>query len=433
MKRLSVLSMVAFATFLTTGNTAAGGPPRRPPVGRAAASPQAVKEWLLFSFDTGPDGGFPNNTLMADDRGVLYGTTPYGGTGSCTGVYPGCGTVFTMTPALRGYTEDTIYSFPDAGVGSYPNDGLVMDKAGALYGTTHTYSNAIQPIMFKLSPTPIGYVETTLYRFGTHYHRIAGLWGPLTAGPDGAFFGIDTIAEYGWGAVYKMTSSASGSYTESFLYNFQGPPGDGADPVAPLLTDRAGALYGTTTYGGSNGCAPYPGCGTFYKLTPTPSGYQETILYRFQGGADGEFPDKLVGDPTGTVYGATGAGGGGVCAGSGCGTVFKLTRTRSGYVKTILYRFVDGDLSSPHTPVVIPRTGALFGTAQLGVYAQTAAIYKLTPTKSGYVESDVYAFSGPPPNDGQLGGYVLADKRSLFLTTFWGGAYGNGAVFRVRP
>jgi uncharacterized protein YceK len=425
-KGLFVLSTVAFATFPTTAAAEAAVRWRAPAV--RVAQPESVKEWLLYSFNN----GFPNDSLMADDRDVLYGTTPYGGTGSCNGVYPGCGTVFTLTPARSGYTESTIYNFPGSGGGSYPNDGLVMDKAGALYGTTHTYSNTILPIMFKLSPTPSGYVEATLYRFGSHYGRIAGLWGPLTAGPAGAFFGVDTIAEYGWGAVYEMTTSGSGAYTESFAYNFQGPPGDGAVPVAPLLIDRAGALYGTTTFGGGNGCAPYPGCGTVYKLTSTPSGYRETILYRFQGGADGELPDKLVGDPTGTLYGATRAGGGGVCSGSGCGTVFKLTRSGQGYTETVLYRFSDGDLSSPRTPLIIPKTGELYGTAQLGVYAETAAIYRLTPTQSGYVESDVYAFDGSPPNDGQLGGYVLADKRSLFVTTFWGGAYGDGAVFRVR-
>jgi len=99
--------------------------------------------------------------------------------------------------------------------------------------------------------------------------------------------------------VFKLTPSGSG-YKESILYRFKAGK-DGEFPLAALIEDKAGALYSTTDIGGSP-C----GCGTVFKLTPSSKGYKETIIYTFRGGSDGSGPSGLIADKTGALYGVSG-------------------------------------------------------------------------------------------------------------------------------
>jgi uncharacterized repeat protein (TIGR03803 family) len=56
-------------------------------------------EHMLYSFKGGKDGALPQ-TGLTDFKGTLYGTTIFGGTGSCAGASgtTGCGTVFRISP-----------------------------------------------------------------------------------------------------------------------------------------------------------------------------------------------------------------------------------------------------------------------------------------------------------------------------------------------
>jgi uncharacterized repeat protein (TIGR03803 family) len=120
------------------------------------------------------------------------------------------------------------------------------------------------------------------------------------------------------GTVFKLTPPAKGQtvWTGTVLYGFKGGS-DGTDPYAGLIADKQGALYGTTSLGGS-------GSGTVFKLTPLAKGqtvWTETVLYRFKGNSDGSGPSAgLIADKQGALYSTTGGGG----TGNG-GMVFKLT------------------------------------------------------------------------------------------------------------
>jgi len=108
------------------------------------------------------------------------------------------------------------------------------------------------------------------------------------------------------------------------LHTFTGAT-DGRFPLASLVRDSAGNLYGTTREGGSDlTCGSgTTGCGTVFKLDTSGA---ETVLYRFAGGVDGRFPvANLVRDAAGNLYGTTENGGNLGCRnGLGCGTVFKI-------------------------------------------------------------------------------------------------------------
>ena len=116
--------------------------------------------------------------------------------------------------------------------------------------------------------------------------------------------------------------SATPSY--KVLYEFQGPP-DGYNPSASLILDASGNLYGTTQVGGTGA-----GGGTVFELSPTATGWTEAVLYSFQAGNDGAYPNStLVMDPTGNLYGTTEFGGSGSSGGcvetDGCGIVYELS------------------------------------------------------------------------------------------------------------
>jgi uncharacterized repeat protein (TIGR03803 family) len=110
----------------------------------------------------------------------------------------------------------------------------------------------------------------------------------------------------GCGVVFKIDTH--GLFTT--LYSFQGQPSDGSVPDGAVARDSAGNLYGATYTGGFNNL------GTVYRLDASGN---ITILHSFAGGSDGFGPHGRIyvtGD--GTVYGATGQGGG------GCGVVYKI-------------------------------------------------------------------------------------------------------------
>jgi len=120
----------------------------------------------------------------------------------------------------------------------------------------------------------------------------------------------------GCGTVYELTRSGE-AWSESIIHSFNGSDGLGPD-FGNLIFDRSGQLYGTTSGGGTYGF------GTVFQLTPIQGGWQESVLYNFQGGPDGGNPFAGVSlDSQGNLYGTTAAGGGGPCHG-GCGVVFKI-------------------------------------------------------------------------------------------------------------
>lgn len=232
------------------------------------------------------------------------------------------------------------------------------------------------------------------------------------------------------------------SWTYSVLHEFTDyPPSqlDGASPTGPLISDAGGALYGTTQLGGSTGS-----CGTVFKLAPSGSGYTETILHVFPSigtppvcgaGADGWSPPwGVYMDAHGALYGTTEYGGAG-CGSKGCGVVFKLTPSSSGYAETILHYFQgQPDGANPRSGVVADAQGALYGTTTVGGANNAGAVYKLKPSGSGYKESVIFSFGGASgfgyyPNYGNL--LLGKDGKVIYGTWQDNYYYGNGGVFAL--
>jgi uncharacterized repeat protein (TIGR03803 family) len=175
-------------------------------------------------------------------------------------------------------------------------------------------------------------------------------------------------------AIVCAASAANAQTTQKVLHDFAGT--DGGYPVGNLISDSAGNLYGAAGIGGeqnTSGCYPsYPGfasyCGTIFKLTKSASGWTTSVLHEFTGGSDGGNPAAgLIFDSAGNLYGTTAAGGDCPYA-YGCGVVYELSPTASGpWTETVLYSFQCGnDGCSSESPLVFDSSGNLYGTASGG-------------------------------------------------------------------
>lgn len=256
-------------------------------------------ETILHSFGviTSGDGGTPKAGVIMDSAGNLYGTTWTGGPNND-------GAVFEISAAG---TESVLYSFPYGTNGNAnPAASLIMDQAGNLYGTTIWGGANNMGTVFEITASG---AESTLYSFGISSTDASGPEAPLIMDSDGNFYGTtDGGGAYHGGTVFKI--SAGG--TESVLYSFGSSAGDGVNPLAGLLMDGSGNLYGTTYAGGANGD------GAVFKISPDGT---ESVLYSFGSSAtDGLQPAAgLVVDRAGNLYGTTETGGA-----TNQGTVFEI-------------------------------------------------------------------------------------------------------------
>jgi uncharacterized repeat protein (TIGR03803 family) len=270
---------------------------------------------VLYSFFGGIDGSGPDAPLIFDPAGNLYGTTVGGGTPNCDpnkGV--GCGTVFMLD--TRG-KEKVLHRFPSSRkVGDLPYSGLIRDAAGNLYGMASFGGPAGNGTVFKLDPA--GNL-TVLHAFQSQSDG-AQPRGVLIQDAAGNFYGTTVSGASptdDGGTAFKLDPQGN----ETAFYNFAYPTG-----IIPssLIMDSAGNFYGTTYQGGTIGPACNYGCGTVFKLDPSGN---QTVLYGFSGRTDGGSPlAGLVIDAAGNLYGTATFGGtvNSACP-SGCGVVFKIT------------------------------------------------------------------------------------------------------------
>lgn len=266
--------------------------------------------------------------------------------------------------------------------------------------------------------------------------------------------------------------------TLTTLYSFAGNPGDGFNPYAGVTLDAQGNIYGTTAdrrhrYGG----CPEDDCGVAFELTP---GGQYTILHRFFSGdnafpmggviidakgnlygttygtgkrgngrhegsvfvlkkrrkgkalhkfhgPDGGFPVAgLTADSAGNLYGTTLAGGA-----HAWGIVFQLTASGT---ENVLYNFFgSADGASPYAPVTLDAQGNLYGTTNVGGNSWAGVAYEVTPAGT---ETVLHSFcSQPNCSDGAnpYAGLIADAQGNFYGTTFGGGAYGYGTVFKLTP
>jgi uncharacterized repeat protein (TIGR03803 family) len=324
----------------------------------------AVRE-RAYAFNRADGTGYRAG-LRFDSAGNLWGTSLFGG------AY-GYGDVFEVTRDANGrVTETVLYSFTNGNDGGNPTDdqGPTIDSAGNLYGTTGGGGAYGGGTVFKLTPSASGWQESVLYSF-TCGNDGCGPEGGVVFDAAGNLYGTTFgggPGGIGYGTAYELSPDLSGNWTETTLHVFTGGQ-DGAGPYAALIFDSSGNLYGTT-FAGGNFCnyGTYFGCGLVFRLTHTSSGWHEQVLYSFTGGSDGASPyNELTFDPSGNLYGTAARGGDPSCA---CGAVFRLTPVAdfgAQWNATVLHAFTGGsDGATPFESVVLDAKGNVYGTATAG-------------------------------------------------------------------
>jgi uncharacterized repeat protein (TIGR03803 family) len=253
------------------------------------------QESILHTFKI-QDGSYPDAGLLRDAAGNLYGATIEGGASNV-------GTVFMLSKTRD---ETVLHSFTGGTDGRFPYSygSLLRDHAGNFYGATLAGGASDHGIVFRLDPAG---KERILYNFtgGTD----GGYpYGGVVMDEKGNLYGTTYMGgAFGQGTVFKLTLAGK----ETVLYSFTGGT-DGGNPTTRLLRDKKGNLYGTTYYGGT------ANSGVVFKLDAT---HKQSVLHSFNYSTDGGYPiARLIKDGAGNLYGTASAGGA-----SDHGTVFKIT------------------------------------------------------------------------------------------------------------
>ncbi len=357
----------------------------------------------LYSFKGNPDGAFPLAPLV-QVGGNLYGTTSQGGTANANGD----GTIFKITPSGD---ETVLYSFAGSPDGQFPQAGLIALK-GLLYGTTPNGGTSANGTVF--TSTKKG-AEKVLYSFmgGTDAAGpTAGLlnvngtlYGTTLAGG-----GTECNSGIGCGTVFKIDPSG----TESVLYRFQGGT-DGQAPSGALVFVK-GMLYGTTFFGGGSSCN-FRGCGTIFKVDPAGT---ESVIHSFKGGSDGANPDAGLIDLNGRLYGTTSSGGGS----KNDGTVFHITTAGK---ETVIHRFKGrSDGADPESGLLAVK-GTLYGTTFAGGQSDFGTVFQMT-TKGAETVLHSFTFGA---DGGNPSASLIRVKGTLYGTTKTGGTAGFGTVYSI--
>ncbi|MGA2593334.1 MAG: choice-of-anchor tandem repeat GloVer-containing protein [Bryobacteraceae bacterium] len=142
--------------------------------------------FTLYNFKGKGDGIGPYTDLTIDSKGVLYGTTSSGGTG--TACSNGCGTVFSLTPPY--WTEEVLYSFTGGSDGWNPQGRLAIGSGLVLYGATIGGGNPNGGTIFSLTPPPPRGTAWTWKPLFAFNGTTNGDWpSPLAIGTSGTLYG----------------------------------------------------------------------------------------------------------------------------------------------------------------------------------------------------------------------------------------------------
>ena len=379
------------------------------------ASPAAAATFqVIYTFQGNPDARASVSDLLVVG-GQLYGTSLFGGHGCDP---DGCGTVFTVDPNTG--TERVLHRFTAKGDGNtagFEPDNSLAYTGQAMLGTARTNvgGGALGSVVFKINrETGHERIQTTIDDSGGFaaptYDRGNVYLAAYSGGSGSCTGGCRTIVQ-----VDPRTQA------HSVVYQFAGGD-DGANPISPMLVDGP-IMYGTTSAGGNAG-----GGGTIFKFDPATGTH--TVLYSFDGAANGLGPRGHLIVDSGKLYGITEDGGKTGCNG-GCGIAYSFDLAT--HALTVLHLFVDKTGNNPMGGVTMDG-GLLYGTTYTGGANHIGTAFTIDPGSGKY--ADIHDFGNAA---GDTIGYapfsgLVAIGTTLYGTTSGGGGPNYaGTVYSITP
>ncbi len=376
---------------------------------------------VIHTFSGYNDGANPYATVTIDRAGNLYGTTGQGGAN--------WGVVFKLTHKNSSWLLTTLHIFNGTDDGVQPLTPVLIAPNGTLYGTTLEGGSYNYGTVFELRP-PIRactavqcpWIETVVYRF-TGDNNGQNPRSGLLMDAAGNLYGEAQGGTTTFGVVYKLQLSGS-NWTPSVVHAFN-LQSDGGFPQGGLVADPAGNLYGTTAVGGAHRQ------GTVFQLAPSGSTWIDNTQYSFTGGNS---IAGLIFDRSGNLFGNTEYGG---CCYSG--VIFEMSPAGGSWTYNELYDFdgLSSDETGPTSTLAMDSQGNLYGTLEFVGAHNQGSVFKLSPSGSGWIYTDLHDFTGGADGGIPLGGVTLDAAGNIYGTTAIGGNYncagGCGVVFEITP
>lgn len=307
--------------------------------------------------------------------------------------------------AQTNYQRLKSFGLPDPG--TQPHAALLLGRDGALYGTTQMGGLANQGTVFRLNRDGDGYV--VLHSFTTNYDGKNPV-GALIQGQDGALYGSSVYGgSNGCGTIFTVGTDGSGY---AVLHHFSKTNIDGQYPYGRLIQVSNGVLYGTTSL------ITNAGAGTVYKLNPNGSGFN--LIHTFAGsGVEGRNPRGLILGQDGLLYGWSQSN-------ATVGAVFRINTNGSSFA---FWPVIPASGGPAHMNALTQGTnGILYGTSCYNTTAET--VFSITTNGSGYTVLHTFLNNGVDGRnpDTQL---LLGMDGAFYGTTVTGGTNGVGTIFRI--
>ena len=274
---------------------------------------ESSTEKVLFNFQGAPgDGSGPLGPQLVLQNGTTFGTTSSGGASNC-------GTAYQLTPGLNGnmVEEKILFNFTCGADGGRPQEGLVSDGKGNLFGTTEANGSLNNGVVFELIPASNGSSEPkekTIFAFNVADG--AQPVGNLLAFNNSLYGVTFQGGQFGQGVVFRLTPPAQPGrmWKETVLHSFSGGT-DGGEPQSGLIPDGKGGFFGTASQAGTTDN------GNFFDLVPpaqTGGAWTLTPLHQFAGGNDGSDPSGDLLKRGDAIFGTTQG------SGTGQSTVYRI-------------------------------------------------------------------------------------------------------------
>lgn len=386
------------------GTTYAGGSSRAGAVFRVNRDGTGFRVLRHFTA-TGDDGAQPYGGVIEGSDEALYGTTSAGGAA-------GQGTIFKLNKDGRGYA--VVRSFPFRGDAAVPQGGLVEASDGTLFGASQYGGPRDQGTVFKLRKDGSNYAVVHTFLGGAD---AAHSFGGLIRARDASFIGStwDGGSANG-GTIFRIQNDGSGY---DILHNFEGGLAEGLNPFAAVTQASDGAIYGTTIAGGS------ASRGIVFKLNQ--DGTQYRVLHHFTGtSTNGMQPyGGVIEGIDGVLYGTSAFGGS-----SNLGTIYKINRDGTGF--GLLHQFTGGsaDGQSPYSSLLRGSDGFFYGTTPYGGRTNFGVVFRLRAGGGGF--QILHSFTGEPEGKYPFARLIEGSNGVLYGTTTFGGTSNLGTVFRIN-